>query len=370
MTKGTQTITFGPLPDRDLGAGSFAVTATSSTGGAVTFTTTTPRYARRVAVTARRSTSSPPAPAPCTPTSRGTRSSPPPRVRSQSFGVGEDRAGDHVRAARPTRPCSKSPVTVSASAVVAPAGDVHDDHARRVHVGRYERRDDHFSSRPERAPCRPTRPGTTPSARRRPSRAASPSPSRHRRSPSAALAARTTPQSPVTVGATASSGLAVTFTTTTPLVCTLGRDQRHDASRSSARGPARFAPTRPGTRCYGAADPVSQSFAVTKTDQTITFGAAPRPDRVAYALDGQRDRVVGPGGDLHDDHTARVHGGRDQRHEHHATRGRHVYGRSRPGGERRVQRRARGAAELHGCEGRSDHHVRCRSSTSPSRHRR
>jgi Flp pilus assembly protein TadG len=37
-----QTITFDPLPDRQLGSGSFAVTATASSGLTVTFTTTTP----------------------------------------------------------------------------------------------------------------------------------------------------------------------------------------------------------------------------------------------------------------------------------------------------------------------------------------
>jgi uncharacterized repeat protein (TIGR01451 family) len=78
-----------------------------------------------------------------------------------------------------------------------------------------------------------------------------------------ALANKTLAQSPVSVRATASSGLSVTFTTTTPSVCTSsGRDgaiiKLHKAGGCTVKA------AQGGNATYRAAIPVTRSFKVTK----------------------------------------------------------------------------------------------------------
>jgi hypothetical protein len=74
---------------------------------------------------------------------------------------------------------------------------------------------------------------------------------------------------PFTVSATASSGLAVSFAAITPSVCT--------ASGATvtlvALGTCTIQATQEGNSTYAPATPVNQSFQVTQTSQTITFGA-------------------------------------------------------------------------------------------------
>jgi probable HAF family extracellular repeat protein len=77
-------------------------------------------------------------------------------------------------------------------------------------------------------------------------------------------------QSPLTISATASSGLPVTVASTTPAVCTI------DGVTVTLVGPGTctLRATQPGNAVYAAATPVVRSFSVTKVAQTITF---PRP---------------------------------------------------------------------------------------------
>jgi probable HAF family extracellular repeat protein len=77
-------------------------------------------------------------------------------------------------------------------------------------------------------------------------------------------------QSPVTITATASSGLPVTVTSSTQGVCTI------DASSVTLVGPGTctLTATQAGNTVYLAATPVVRSFTVSKVAQTITF---PRP---------------------------------------------------------------------------------------------
>ncbi len=74
-------------------------------------------------------------------------------------------------------------------------------------------------------------------------------------------------ESPVVVSATASSGLPVTFTTSTPDVCTADGDAITllDAGRCTVRA------EQAGDSVYRSARPVNRSFTVRKLDNTITF---------------------------------------------------------------------------------------------------
>jgi hypothetical protein len=90
----------------------------------------------------------------------------------------------------------------------------------------------------------------------------------------ATLANRTGAQSPVTVTATASSGLPVTFTTTTPAVCTVGGTNGATIALVKT-GTCSVVANQAGNTFYNAAPAVTRSFTVTKSTQTISLGALP-----------------------------------------------------------------------------------------------
>jgi hypothetical protein len=87
---------------------------------------------------------------------------------------------------------------------------------------------------------------------------------------------RTLLQSPFTVSATASSGLTVSFTTTTAAVCTASGKNGVTITLNAA-GTCTITASQSGGPSYNPAPPLSQSFTVTVVDQTITF--APLPNR-------------------------------------------------------------------------------------------
>ena len=87
-----------------------------------------------------------------------------------------------------------------------------------------------------------------------------------------ALGNRTLAQSPFTVSATASSGLAVKFSATTPAVCTAG-GTNGATIRLVAVGTCTVHADQAGNGSYKPAQTVSRSFSVSKASQTITFGA-------------------------------------------------------------------------------------------------
>ena len=74
---------------------------------------------------------------------------------------------------------------------------------------------------------------------------------------------------PFTLSATGSSGLAVSFASTTPAVCTVSGA----TMTLVAAGTCTIQATQAGNANYAAATPVNQSFQVTPESQTITFGA-------------------------------------------------------------------------------------------------
>jgi hypothetical protein len=85
------------------------------------------------------------------------------------------------------------------------------------------------------------------------------------------LANKTLAQSPVSVSATASSGLTVTFSTTTPTVCIAGGNNGASISLLKA-GKCTVVASQAGNATYNPASAVSQSFTVTMASQNITFG--------------------------------------------------------------------------------------------------
>ena len=84
-----------------------------------------------------------------------------------------------------------------------------------------------------------------------------------------ALGTTTLAQSPVTVGATATSSLAVTFSSTTAPVCTVAGT----SVTLLTTGTCTIQADQAGNTHLQRGPAVQQSFAVTKADQTITFGA-------------------------------------------------------------------------------------------------
>ena len=89
-----------------------------------------------------------------------------------------------------------------------------------------------------------------------------------------ALADRLLGAPPFALSATASSGLAVSFASLTPTVCTVSGG----TVTLVATGICTIQATQPGSAFFYAAAPKTQSFAVrstTKTNQTITFAAPP-----------------------------------------------------------------------------------------------
>jgi putative Ig domain-containing protein len=74
---------------------------------------------------------------------------------------------------------------------------------------------------------------------------------------------------PLTLSATASSTLTVSFASTTPSVCTVSGT----TATMLTSGTCTIQATQPGNSTYGPATPVSQSFTVNGLAQTITFGA-------------------------------------------------------------------------------------------------
>lgn len=85
---------------------------------------------------------------------------------------------------------------------------------------------------------------------------------------------RTMLQSPVTVNATASSTLAVSFTTTTPAVCTSSSSNGRTITLVGA-GTCAVRADQAGNAAFNAAPSVSRSFTVSRVNQSIAFGAVP-----------------------------------------------------------------------------------------------
>ncbi len=87
----------------------------------------------------------------------------------------------------------------------------------------------------------------------------------------ATIPSQTYGEAPFTVSATASSGLTVSFASTTSTVCTVSG---HTVTLVN-HGTCSIEATQTGNADYSAAAPVTRSFGVSKEAQTITFGTLP-----------------------------------------------------------------------------------------------
>ncbi|RNL61020.1 hypothetical protein EFK50_16670 [Nocardioides marmoriginsengisoli] len=85
-----------------------------------------------------------------------------------------------------------------------------------------------------------------------------------------ALGGRTFGDAPFAISATASSGLTVSFASTTTGVCTVAGT----TVTLVAAGPCTIVASQPGTTDFNAAAPVPQSFTVAKAGQTVSFTSA------------------------------------------------------------------------------------------------
>jgi hypothetical protein len=270
VTKGSQTITFPPIDDRELDQGPLTVSATSSIGFAVTFTTTTPAVC----------------------TSSGTHGATITPISSGTCTVRADQAGNAIFAAAPPvmqsfsigkatqaitfsplddKTTLQSPLVVSAASSsfltvtfttttpsVCTAGGLNGTVITFVGFGTCTVQADQAGN----ASFSPAPPVQRSFLITRAAQTIT----------FGALADHGTIDSPVSVAATSSSGLAVTFTTTTPAVCTAGGVRGATIVLLTA-GTCTVQADQVGNAIYAPASPIAQSFLVTKSSQAITFAA-------------------------------------------------------------------------------------------------
>ncbi len=276
VTKAPQTITFGPIADRTLNAGALTVSATASTGLPVTFTTADAAV--------------------CTATgTRGTTITP---LVTGTCTVHADQAGNNIYDAAPQvsqsfniskssqaitfgtladKSVAQSPVTVTAvstslltvtftttTPAICTAGGANGATIALVAVGTCTVQADQAGDTTFNAAAPVLRSFNVTLA--------------PQSITFGTLATRNASQSPFTVSATASSGLPVTFGTTTPAVCTAGGADGSLIALVGA-GTCSVQASQPGDGVYAPAASVLRNFTVTKADQTITF--APLGDRTA-----------------------------------------------------------------------------------------
>ncbi len=168
----------------------------------------------------------------------------------------------------------------------------------------------------------------------------------------AALSNQPSSIAPFTISATASSGLAVVFTSTTLAICNvLGT-----TVTLVTTGTCTIQATQPGNASYAAAPSVNQSFTVTAATQSITFGAI--PDQPLGTAPFTVIAVASSGSASHLSHrrtlpvctvlgaTVTLVAKRKLRHPGDAT------------GQRQLRRGHGGEPALYGYSGTADHHLR------------
>ncbi len=114
---------------------------------------------------------------------------------------------------------------------------------------------------------------------------------------------------PLTLTATASSGLAVSYTSQTTSVCTVAGT----TATFIVTGSCTIQATQAGNSAYAAATPVSQTFTVNGEAQTITF-ANPGAQNVGTPLTLSPTASSGLAVSLTSEHHRRLHGLRHHCH--------------------------------------------------------
>ena len=161
--------------------------------------------------------------------------------------------------------------------------------------------------------------------------------------------------SPLTVSATASSGLPVSFSSLTSAVCTVSGT----TVILNAAGDCTLQADQAGNASYSAAPPVAQTFTVTAglLAQTITFPAIPQQALAHCSLRAVGERLVGTSHHADDPDAGQLH---HQRADRDAGRHRHLHA---PGHATRQRQLFRGDAGEHelqhlGITRRQPHHAR------------
>ena len=150
------------------------------------------------------------------------------------------------------------------------------------------------------------------------------------------LANKTLAQSPVTVAATpGASGNPVTFSTTTPSVCTSGGTNGSEITLLIA-GTCTVQADQAGDAVYNPAPSKSRSFTVSMANQTITFGGLANKTLAQSPVTVAAPRVVGQSGDVLDHDAIGVHVRGGERVGDHPAHRRDLYGAGGPGRQRRL----------------------------------
>ena len=156
------------------------------------------------------------------------------------------------------------------------------------------------------------------------------------------------PLTKVTLSATATSGLTVSFASITPTICTVSGTT---ASLLTA-GNCYLHALQNGNPDYAAAPIVTQQVVVTHLTQAITFPAI--ASQIVGANVTWSHGQLGAGGRLCIHHSRRLHG---CGHNSLAAHLRHLHPAGHAGGQRGLQRRSPGAAECGRASGRADDYL-------------
>ena len=144
-----------------------------------------------------------------------------------------------------------------------------------------------------------------------------------------APAKKTLAETPVVVAATSSSGLPVTFTSTTIAVCTSGGPDGSTITLVAA-GTCTIRADQGGNGIYKAASPVNRSFTVARVAADHHVRDAAGQNTCPVTCDRHSHFVEWPSGPVQHDHATDLHGRRDQRQRDHVAGRRHVHGARRP----------------------------------------
>ncbi len=179
-----------------------------------------------------------------------------------------------------------------------------------------------------------------------------------------ALANKTLAQSPVTVGANSSSGLAVNFTTTTPSVCTSGGTDGATIALAKP-GTCTVQAAQAGDATYNPAPPFSQSFKVSRGPPDDQLWGVGRRDPGPVAGGGRRQCLVGAGCELHYDSALGVHLGWHRRGDYRLGHARDLHCPGDPSWRRHLQSGGAAQPELQGVSGLPDDQLSGRWPTRP-----
>ena len=159
------------------------------------------------------------------------------------------------------------------------------------------------------------------------------------------VSSKTMIQSPVTVSATSSSGLPVSFKTTTTTVCTAGGTD--GATITLLKPVLQVQATQAGSASYNRPRRSTGASRCRKQPKQSPL-ARRQQDLGTVTSDCERYLLLRFGGDLHDNHAHGLHSRRNSRGRPQAAQTRHVHRARYPSWQRFLQTSQGGQPELHG----------------------